>query len=44
MLNYVWLGLLMLGIGVAITTDLIERNSNKYQNGEQLEANLIFSP
>lgn len=43
MLNYVWLGLLMLGIGVAITTDIIDSNQNKYRNGEALNAQVIFS-
>ena len=43
MLNYVWLGLLMLGIGVALSTDLIESNSNKYQNGQPLLVELTFS-
>jgi spore maturation protein SpmA/spore maturation protein SpmB len=33
----------MLGIGVALSTDLIESNSNKYQNGEQLDVQLNFS-
>ena len=43
MLNYVWLGLLMLGVGIALTTDLIESNSNKYRNGEKLPAEIVFS-
>ncbi len=43
MLNYVWLGLLILGIGVAITTDVLEKSNNKYQNGEQLSVEVVFS-
>ena len=43
MLNYVWLGLLMLGIGVALSTDLIDSNSNKYRNGKALEVELTFN-
>lgn len=42
MLNYVWLGLLMLGIGVALTTDIIDKGNNKYQNGEALAVEIIF--
>ena len=42
MLNYVWLGLLMLGIGVALTTDIIDKGNNKYQNGETLAVEIIF--
>jgi len=32
-LNYIWLGLLILGIGAAITTDLVNRGNNRYKNG-----------
>jgi len=42
MLNYVWLGLLLLGIGVALTTDIIDKSENKYKNGEQLAVEIIF--
>ena len=42
MLNYVWLGLLLLGIGVAITTDVIEKGNNKYQNGNYLNVEVVF--
>ncbi len=37
MLNYVWLGLILLGIGTAITTDIINSGENKFRNGESLE-------
>ena len=40
MLNYVWLALLLLGIGAAITTDIIDQNQNKYRNGESLAVTL----
>jgi len=36
MLNYVWLALLFLGIGSAVTTDVINQNENKYMNGQPL--------
>jgi len=42
MLNYVWLGLLLLGIGVALTTDIIDKTENKYRNGEELAVEIIF--
>ncbi|PID59514.1 MAG: nucleoside recognition protein [Ignavibacteriae bacterium] len=42
MLNYVWLGLLILGIGVAISTDLIDKSNNKYQNGKSLQIEVVF--
>ncbi|MFC2083427.1 nucleoside recognition domain-containing protein [Bacteroidota bacterium] len=40
MLNYVWLGLLVLGIGVALTMDIVDQSNNKYRNGEELEVNI----
>lgn len=42
MLNYVWLGLLMLGIGVALTTDVVDKTNNKYKNGEALNVEIVF--
>jgi spore maturation protein SpmA len=42
MLNYVWLGLLILGIGVAISTDLIDKSNNKYQNGNELPVEIVL--
>ena len=38
MLNYVWLALLILGIGAAVTTDIINQSENKFKNGEPLTA------
>jgi spore maturation protein SpmA len=43
MLNYVWLALLILGIGVALSTDIIDQFNNKYQNGNPLEVRIEFS-
>ncbi len=43
MLNYVWLGLLLLGIGVALGTDILEQNQNKYKNGQELAVTTIFN-
>jgi spore maturation protein SpmA len=42
MLNYVWLGLLFLGIGVAISTDLIYQTENKFRNGDPLPVEIQF--
>jgi spore maturation protein SpmA len=36
MLNYIWFTLLLLGIGTAITVDLVDTSTNKYRNGEPL--------
>lgn len=41
MLNYIWLALLILGIGVAITTDIAEKSENKYKNGVELPVEFI---
>lgn len=32
-LNYIWLGLLLLGAGAALTTDILNTTSNKFCNG-----------
>ena len=42
MLNYIWLGLLFLGIGTALTLDLTTQTKNKYRNGEYIEVNILF--
>ena len=42
MLNYVWLGLLVLGIGVALTIDIVEKSDNKYRNGDPLPVVIHF--
>jgi spore maturation protein SpmA len=42
MLNYVWLALLILGIGAAITTDIMNQSENKFKNGESLPALVHF--
>ncbi|MBU0561932.1 MAG: spore maturation protein [Bacteroidetes bacterium] len=43
MLNYVWLGLLMLGIGAALTTDIFDQANNKFRNGDQISVEIQFS-
>jgi len=42
MLNYVWMALLFLGIGTAVTTDLINKSDNKYRNNEPLQAEIVL--
>jgi len=42
MLNYVWLALLVLGIGVALTYDIIDESQNTYANGVHFEAMVKF--
>ena len=43
MLNYLWMGLLVLGIGVALTTDISDQVQNTYKNGEKLPVVIKFS-
>lgn len=42
MLNYIWLGLLFLGIGTALTLDVTNQTGNKYRNGESINAVVSF--
>jgi len=42
MLNYVWLALLLLGIGAAVTTDVINQSNNKYKNDYQITAQVLY--
>ena len=42
MLNHVWLALLLLGIGAAITTDIVYQSNNKFKNDYQLNAQIIY--
>lgn len=42
MLNYIWLGLLFLGIGTALTLDISNQTQNKYRNGESVEITVSF--
>jgi spore maturation protein SpmA len=43
MLNYIWLALLFLGIGAALTTDIINQSSNKFRNNEAVRVKIIFN-
>ena len=42
MLNYVWLALLLLGIGTALYTDISDKATNKYQNDVPLAVTIDF--
>jgi len=42
MLNYIWLGLLFLGIGTALILDLSNQTQNKYRNGESVDVTVTF--
>jgi spore maturation protein SpmA len=42
MLNYVWLALLFLGIGAALSTDIINQSTNKFRNKEALPVEIVF--
>jgi len=43
MLNYVWLALLFLGLGAALSTDLINQGKDKYRNNQPLPVAIEFS-
>ena len=40
MLNYVWFALIVLGIGTALITDIIDKNENKFGNEKHIEVTL----
>lgn len=42
MLNYVWLALLLLGIGTALYTDISDKAENKYRNDVPLSVTIDF--
>ena len=44
MLNYVWLALIVIGILVALGSDMRDLSTNKFHNGEEIEATLHFPP
>lgn len=43
MLNYIWVALIVLGIGTALTTDLINNGSDKYKNHLPFPITLSFN-
>jgi spore maturation protein SpmA len=42
MLNYIWLSLLILGIGAALTTDILHKSQNRYQNNQPVPITISF--
>ena len=43
MLNYIWVALIVLGVGTALTTDLINNSSDKYRNNLPFPVSLSFN-
>lgn len=43
MLNYVWLGLIFIGISVAVTLDIVDQSENKYKNGNEISVKISFN-
>jgi spore maturation protein SpmA len=43
MLNYVWLGLIVVGIGTALYTDISNQSSDKFKNGKALPVEIILN-
>src|ERR1035438_150785 len=41
MLNYIWITLLFLGIGAALSTDIINKTENKYRNNDPISVVLL---
>lgn len=44
MLNYIWLGLIIVGIAVAVWGDWNDLSSNRYHNGEEIEVTISLPP
>jgi len=42
-LNYIWVALIVLGVGTALTTDLINNSSDKYRNNIPFPVSLSFN-
>jgi spore maturation protein SpmA len=42
-LNYIWFFLLILGVGAALTTDIIDKTNNKYHNNTPFEIIVTFN-
>jgi spore maturation protein SpmA len=41
-LNYIWLALILLGVGAALTTDIINSSTNRYKNDIPLNLTISF--
>ncbi len=42
MLNYIWIVLILLGVGAALTTDIVNSSSDKYRNNTPLDLTITF--
>lgn len=43
MLNYVWLGLIFLGLAAALSSDVLDKTTNRYQKGNEIRVSVLFS-
>lgn len=43
MLNYVWLGLIFLGLAAALSSDVLDKTTNRYQTGNEIRVSVLFS-
>lgn len=43
MLNYIWVALILLGIGAALTTDIINSSTDRYKNGTPCNITISFN-
>ncbi len=43
MLNYIWVALIILGVGAALTTDIINSSTNRYKNGTPFNITISFN-
>ena len=43
MLNYIWVALLLLGVGAALTTDILNKSSDKYRNNTPFKIIISFN-
>jgi spore maturation protein SpmA len=41
-LNYIWVALILIGIGAALTTDIINSSTDRYKNGTPLKVVITF--
>lgn len=42
MLNYIWVSLILLGVGAALTTDILNNSTDKYRNNIPFEITVTF--
>lgn len=43
MLNYIWVALILLGVGAALTSDIINSSTNRYKNNSPLNITISFN-